>query len=128
MHLSHVAIWTRDLERLRDFYSDLLGGTSTKRYENPRTGFSSYFICFGDEATRLELMSRPDVRGAETGGPRGGYAHVAFTLGSHADVDAAVLRLRSAGVAVTGEPRITGDGFYEAVIADPDGNPVELVA
>ena len=24
-------------------------------------------------------------------------------------------------------PRMTGDGFYEAVIADPDGNRIELV-
>jgi len=25
------------------------------------------------------------------------------------------------------DPRMTGDGYYEAVIADPDGNRIELV-
>jgi len=28
---------------------------------------------------------------------------------------------------VLGEPRVTGDGYYEAIIADPEGNPIEIV-
>ena len=36
--------------------------------------------------------------------------------------------MRADGYPVLGEPRITGDGFYESIIADPDGNRVELVA
>ena len=37
-------------------------------------------------------------------------------------------RLRSAGYEVAGEPRVTGDGFFESVVCDPDGNRIELVA
>jgi lactoylglutathione lyase len=29
---------------------------------------------------------------------------------------------------VVGEPRTTGDGYYESVVLDPDGNRVELTA
>ena len=35
-------------------------------------------------------------------------------------------RLRNDGYRIVGEPRTTGDGFYESVIADPDGNLIEL--
>jgi lactoylglutathione lyase len=127
MHIAHVALWTQDLERLRCFYVELLGGSSGTRYENPETGFSSYFVAFGD-GVRLEIMSRPDVGAHKERAPRAGYAHLAFGLGSPAAVDAAVARLLSKGVPVLGKPRTTGDGYYEAVVADPDGNPVELVA
>jgi lactoylglutathione lyase len=29
---------------------------------------------------------------------------------------------------VQGEPRRTGDGYYESVVLDPDGNVVEIAA
>jgi lactoylglutathione lyase len=39
-----------------------------------------------------------------------------------------VEKLRLEKVEIAGEPRITGDGYYEAIILDPDGNSIELVA
>jgi catechol 2,3-dioxygenase-like lactoylglutathione lyase family enzyme len=35
-------------------------------------------------------------------------------------------RGRAAGVEVAGEPRRAGDGYYESVVLDPDGNRIEL--
>lgn len=35
-------------------------------------------------------------------------------------------RLRTDGYRVISEPRMTGDGYFESVIEDPDGNPIEL--
>jgi lactoylglutathione lyase len=128
MRIEHVAIWTRDLERVREFYVAVLGGQSGSLYENPRTGFRSYFVSF-DGGARLELMSRradepervvPDDHFL-------GLAHVALRLGSREAVDAMVAQLESRGVAVLGRPRLTGDGYYEAVVADPEGNRIELV-
>lgn len=125
--IEHVALWVRDLERMRDFYVASLGGESGALYENPRSGFRSYFISFGGGA-RLELMRRPEEAAGVPPVPRHvGYAHVAFRLGSREAVDAAVARLESRGVAIVGRPRVTGDGYYEAVIADPEGNSVELM-
>lgn len=106
----------------------LLDGRSGALYENARTGFRSYFVSF-DEGARLELMSRPahepEHRPLEDHSL--GYAHVALRLGSREAVDGAVARLEAQGVAILGRPRVTGDGCYEAVIADPEGNRIELV-
>jgi lactoylglutathione lyase len=104
-----------------------LGGAVGPRYRNPRTGFESYFVSFAGDV-RLELMTRPDVVGAADASPKTGYAHVALAAGSREAVDTLVAELRQRGVPVTGEPRLTGDGFYEAVVADPDGNVVEIIA
>jgi len=60
--------------------------------------------------------------------PAAGYAHLALSLGSERAVDALTARLRDAGVPVVSAPRRTGDGYYESVVADPDGNLVELTA
>ena len=128
LRIEHVALWARDLERLREFYVSLLGGRSGPPYVNPRTGFRSYFISFGDGGARVELMSRPGVQMAGGGtGERPGYAHVAFASGSREAVDTLVTRLEAQGVEVLGRPRLTGDGYYEAVLADPEGNRIELV-
>jgi lactoylglutathione lyase len=110
--IEHVAVYTDDLERLRAWYERALGGRAGVRYENARTGFASYFVEF-EGGARLELMS-----GAGESGLR---AHVAFSLGSRDRVDALAAELG----AVDG-PRTTGDGYYEAVVLDPDGNRVEL--
>lgn len=118
--LEHVALWTDDLERLREWYERWLGGRASARYDNPATGFASYFVEF-DGSARLELMQRA----GEVPGLR---AHVAFALGSRQRVDELTERLQVAGVPVLGGPRTTGDGYYESVVADPDGNLVELTA
>ncbi len=125
MRIEHVALWTADLERSRTFY-EALGGRAGERYANPRSGFSSYFLSFASGA-RLELMQRPGVA-ARPAGEFLGYAHVALAVGQPAAVDELTARLRRQGAPVASEPRTTGDGYYESVVLDPDGNRVELVA
>jgi hypothetical protein len=34
--------------------------------------------------------------------------------------------LRQDGIRIVFEPRVTGDGYYESVVEDPDGNEVEI--
>jgi lactoylglutathione lyase len=126
MIIEHIAIWVRDLESMLAFYTELLGGASGGLYENPGTGFRSYFVSFG-EGARLELMCRPGL-GAPPVARCFGYAHSAFRLGSREAVDAAVAALIRQGVTVESGPRDTGDGYYEAVVLDPEGNRVELMA
>jgi len=36
--------------------------------------------------------------------------------------------MRADGVHIRSEPRQTGDGYFEAVVEDPDGNSVEIIA
>jgi lactoylglutathione lyase len=124
--IEHVAIWTDDLERLRAFYERYLGGVAGERYENASTGFRSYFLDLGGGA-RLELMQMPAVAERVAGDPQLlGLAHIAFALGSEHAVDELTDRLRSDGHLILDGPRHTGDGYYESVVADPDGNRVEL--
>jgi lactoylglutathione lyase len=60
--------------------------------------------------------------------PRVGLAHLASSVGSRPEADRLTAELRDAGVTVAGMPRTTGDGCYESVVLDPDGNRVEITA
>jgi lactoylglutathione lyase len=124
IRVEHVAVWVHELERMREFYVERLGGQSSARYHNSRTGFTSYFISFG-EGCRIELMQWPELS-AKPEGRVGGYAHLALSLGGRQAVDDQVDALRQARVRIQSDPRTTGDGYYEAVILDPEGNQIEL--
>ncbi|WP_046246662.1 VOC family protein [Hymenobacter terrenus] len=123
MYLTHIALWTPDLERSCAFYTTFFGAVAGPRYHNPIREFTSYFLSFASGA-RLELMHQPALPVAA--GSHLGYAHLAFATGSPAQVNHLTERLRAAGYSVIGEPRTTGDGYYESVVADPDGNLLEL--
>lgn len=125
LRVHHVGLWVSDLERMRNFYVGALGGTSGPLYENPRTGFRSYFVTFTD--CRLELMWQPGCDRGQRDGLDRGYVHVAMSAGTRSGVDVCIAELRQGGVAVVSEPRVTGDGYYEAVIEDPEGNRIEIV-
>ena len=53
MKLHHIAIWTFRLEELKEFYVRFLGGKSNEKYVNPKKGFESYFISFGEGAVPM---------------------------------------------------------------------------
>ena len=129
MHVEHIAIWTEDIERLRVFYERYFGAVSGARYVNPAKGFQSYFLSFTSGA-RLEIMqmigiprTRNDARNQFTG-----YIHLAISTGSEAGVDALTAQLRAGGYPILDGPRATGDGYYESVGLDPDGNRIEITA
>jgi len=96
-------------------------------YHNPNKQFASYFLSFSNGA-RLELMSAPDIQGdrEDFSTKRAGYAHLAFSCGSENQVDELTHRLQNDGYSVLQGPHRTGDGYYESVISDPDGNWIEL--
>jgi lactoylglutathione lyase len=124
MRIEHIAIWVADLEKTRSFYEKYFGASTNELYHNPRTGFSSYFLSFGT-SPRLEIMYRADVDPALLK-PRQGYAHIAFSVGSRENVLSLTEQLRTDGFEIAGEPRTTGDGYFESVVRDPEGNLVEI--
>lgn len=126
MQLTHIAIWTNELERAREFYTKYFNGTSNEKYVNPKKGFASYFITFEGGAS-LEIMQRTDIT-EERSGLFIGLAHFAFSVGSKEKVNEMIEMFRKEGYTITGEPRTTGDGFYEGSVEDPDGNIVEVIA
>jgi lactoylglutathione lyase len=128
MRLDHLALWTRDLERLRVFYERYFDARPNARYDSRnQAGFSSYFLTFPGGDARLELMTLPALADAAPA-PAVGYAHLAVSVGSTEAVDAMAARLASDGVPIVSGPRRTGDGYYEVVVRDPDGNLVEVTA
>jgi lactoylglutathione lyase len=128
VRVEHFALWTPDLERMRAFYERYFGARAGAPYQSAtRPGFVSYFLTFPDGGPRLELMTLPSLAAAAA--PRAtGYAHLAITVGTRADVDALTTRMRAEGVRVVSGPRQTGDNYYESVVEDPDGNAIEITA
>jgi lactoylglutathione lyase len=127
MRIEHVAIWTADLARCAQFYTSYFGATAGPVYRNSAKGFESCFLSFADGA-RLEAMTTTSLSLTELapGVQRLGLTHLAISVGSERLVDELTQRLRSDGIAVVDGPRRTGDGYYESVIIDPDGNRIEI--
>lgn len=126
MRLDHLAVWTHDLERLRDFYERYFEARAGALYRSARQpGFMSYFLRFPGGEGRLELMTLPTLAAAPNE-PTVGYAHISIGVDSRVAVDALVVRMAADGVPIVSAPRETGDAYYEAVVRDPDGNLVEI--
>jgi lactoylglutathione lyase len=127
--IEHVALWTGDIARLQDFYGRFFGARAAGPYRNPAHAFESCFLEF-DGGARLEIMrtGQLELAAAAPGAQRRGLTHLAIAVGSEAAVDALTREIAAAGHPVLDGPRRTGDGYYESVVLDPDGNRVELTA
>ena len=130
MKIDHVAIWTSQIEELKDYYIKYFNGTSNKKYLNREKHFESYFISF-DSGTRLEVMQMPGI-------PQNlndsvvkqyhGIIHLAFGVESMAQVDEKFSELTKDGYKILRGPRKTGDGYCEFETLDPDNNRIEVSA
>ena len=127
VRIEHIALWTGDIDRLAGFYAQYLGARVGPVYVNRAKGFESRFLTF-DCGSRLELMKTTTFRPAanEPGAQCMGLTHLAISLGTERRVDELTGVLQQAGFAVVDGPRRTGDGYYESVVLDPDGNRIEL--
>lgn len=127
MKFEHIAVWVKDLELIKNFYLKYFEMNCSEKYINAKKSYSSYFLSFDGQATRIEIMHRPEI--SDFIGHKGktnGLAHVSISLGSKEKVEKLTEIIRKDGYTVSGEPRTTGDGYYESVILDPEGNYVEL--
>jgi lactoylglutathione lyase len=126
LHIEHVGVWVRDIDTVAAFYAKYFGARVGALYQNPRTGFASRFLEF-EAGARLELMTRGDVNQRPDGEPLG-LAHVALRVGDETRVDALAARFVADGLPPASGPRRTGDGYYECVVRDPEGNRIEIAA
>ncbi len=149
MTIEHIAITTADTDRLRQFYNTYFGMEAETEITGS-TGARIIFMHSPDGGARIELMQKPrptdqpltpplgqaDVQSGErpatppcgqTGTPPSGYAHLAFSVGSEDAVNALIQHLQAAGVTILRRPQHTPSGTLLATIADPDGNPLEIV-
>lgn len=123
MRLEHTALWTRDLEKMKTFYETYFAATASELYHNQKTGFRSYFMSFAS-GSRLELTTKSFL--AEHAFDALGYSHVAIAVGDAKKVDELAAQFVHDGFPLLSGPRTTGDGYYEAVIQDIEGNLIEL--
>jgi lactoylglutathione lyase len=129
MRIEHIALWTDDIERCKRFYADYFGAVAGPDYVNAAKGFTSSFVSFADGA-RIEIMKSTTLSPVqiEPGAQRMGFTHIAIAVGSVQQVEQLTRRLGDDGFAVMDGPRRTGDGYYESVVLDPDGNRIEITA
>ena len=127
MYIKHIAIWSKDIDKLRIFYETYFKAKAGKRYVNSAKQFESYFLNFASGAS-LELMQKLDILELSGDGDTQfvGYSHLAISVGSKEQVDSLTARLEKDGFQVVSKPRQTGDGYYESCVLDPNGNRIEI--
>jgi catechol 2,3-dioxygenase-like lactoylglutathione lyase family enzyme len=123
----HVALLIKNVERSRQFYSQVLGMRDIPRPESFH--FPGAWLTMGD--FQIHLIGE-EVEGRAKQVNPGYYAdEVALGRGTHLafevdDLEAAMRHLHAQGVEVVGGPRPRGDGVQQMYIRDPDGYIIEL--
>ena len=127
MRIEHIALWTKDLEKMKSFYERYFHAKAGEKYINPKKQFESYFLSF-ESGSRLELMQMPSVPTSSNDIYKQftGLIHFAVSTGSKEQVDSLTLLLKNDGYEVLDGPRTTGDGYYESVVLDPESNRIEI--
>lgn len=123
-YITHVAVYAKDLEKSKEYYTKFFSGISNQKYTNSE-GFSSYFISFSS-GIRLELMAHVELEDREPKDKVNGWSHIAFSVGSKENVIKLTEMIVADGYILYSPPRKTGDGYFESCVADPDGNRVEI--
>lgn len=119
-----VNLYTRNIEAGLHFYRDLLGFTETFRTpvegipDHVELRLNGFMIGLGT----VEAAARVHGVAAAPGSPA--MVLVVWTD----DVDHDHAELAAAGVAVLQQPHNTGNNNRSALLRDPDGNLVEIVA
>lgn len=119
-----VNLYTADIEAGLRFYRDLLGFRET--FRTPREGVPEHVELtldgFGIGLGTVEAAKRVHGVDASPGTPS-----MVIVVWAD-DVDVAFERLRAAGTPVVQPPHDTGNDNRNALLRDPDGNLVEIVA
>lgn len=123
--LSHLELYVSDLERSVDHWTWILGWLGYGPYQEWDEGVS-----FRADGTYLAFVQAPE--GAAGLDRRAvGLNHIAFRVGSTAEVDELTAELRERGVRILYEdrhPHAGGPDHYAVFFEDPDGLKVEVVA
>jgi catechol 2,3-dioxygenase-like lactoylglutathione lyase family enzyme len=132
----------RDIDKSAKFYTDVIGFTEAKGFsvtgdlgrkigliDGHPVDIRVFVLGEGDLATRLKIMSFPQVAGKA---PDQGFIHSTFGFRYLTifvtSTDRAMERLRKANVKPIGEtPLEIGTGTRLTTVRDPDGNFIELI-
>ena len=116
--LGHIVLKVRDAQQAKDFYIRVLG--LQVAYEDRQRGM--VFLSFGTEHHELALFQLATGEPPEATQP--GVHHIAWQLGSFAELQAAHRELLELGIPV--EATVEHNVTRSVYLFDPDGNRVEL--
>lgn len=115
----HLGIEVADLGTCERFYTRHFGFVRVYAYTSKNTaGLRTVFL--QKNGLTLELLERPENRGRPGAGA--GYFHLALESD---DPKAEFERLKLEGLDPA-VPRVTGDGYLETSVRDPEGNLIEI--
>jgi len=121
-HLTHVALWTADIQKSIDFYRKYC---SLEVVHDRSEDDGGRVVWVGEHANDsrfvIVLIRRPVERSS-----RSSFAHFGFSCASRSEVDECAALARADGVLEL-EPRDAGPVVgYFCMLRDPDGNSVEF--
>jgi lactoylglutathione lyase len=119
-----VNLYTNNIEAGLAFYRDLFGFTET--FRTPREGVPTHVELRLDEFT-IGLSSAEAARHVHGVEAAPGSPAMSLVLWTH-DVDESYRKLAAAGVPTLQEPHDTSNNNRSALLHDPDGNLVEIIA
>ena len=96
MKISHVAMWVKDIENIKDFYIKYFNCKCNDKYINHKKCFESYFLSFEDNS-KLEIMNIKDIKESNKENNFYGFAHIAISVGSKDKVDSLTKILENDG-------------------------------
>jgi lactoylglutathione lyase len=122
--LDMLGIFVNDLPRMVAFYRDVLGFEIDWNGQGPYAEFTGAGIRFSMYERRL----LPDLLKQTPTYPAGlnGTFELAIDLPTSADVEREYARIIQAGATPVYAPRLEPWGMYSSMIADPEGNLVEI--
>jgi catechol 2,3-dioxygenase-like lactoylglutathione lyase family enzyme len=120
-----IGIFVEDMPQMVAFYRDILG--FPVKAASPDNAYTE-FEC---EGVRLSMFRRallPQVLGQTPDYPKGlnGTFEIAFNVGAKENVDTTFDKFVKAGAAVVYAPRDEPWKMRSAMIADPEGNLIEI--
>lgn len=124
--LTHVALPVGDLEASLDWYAEWTPLRLLRRFSDEQG--SSAWLAHDDVSLPPFVLVLVDFAAAHgEAHPRlAPFAHLGVELPTRADVDGQADRARRAGILVTEPIELPPPVGYVCMIADPDGNRIEL--
>lgn len=122
--INMVGVFVRDIHTMVAFYRDVLGFEIDWDGQGPYAEFKKVGVRF----SMYERAQLPDLLGEEPGYPTGlnGTFELAIEQPYSADVDREYARVIKAGAREVYPPRDEPWGMRSSMIADPDGNLIEI--
>jgi catechol 2,3-dioxygenase len=117
--LGHVLIRVADQERSKRFYTEVLGFRVSEHLPD-----DAAFMTVDNGFHTLDLAQHPNPQAAPPSPDQLGVAHIAFQVGSYADLREAYQTLLAHGVEI--RRAMDHNSQRSLYFADPDGNQLEI--